>query len=219
MRLPIYASMALHAAAFAAAAAVGIGALALREPAPPDWTFAIAPTDTNLPAGAEPIRAQPLPLVAEVRPESWTPPSLPAPDANPLDEPKPTDPTPSIPLDEPGAGPAPVAWAPPSAPATPGGSEAPPEGASAANAAPRYPEAARRRGVEGTVSIRLHVAPDGRVIRAEVARSSGSALLDEAAREALSTWGGPPARDGRPLESAIRFALQDGRAASAEARP
>ncbi len=219
MKLPLTVSMTAHAVAFAALTVVGIGSLALRAPVPPDWTLAIAPTETNLPLGAEPIRPQPFLLVAEVRPESWTPPALPAPDLSALDEPKPVEPTPSIPLDEPGADPQPLAWNLPSKTVSPGGADRVPTGAGATNAAPCYPETARRRGVEGTVSIRLHVGPDGRVIRAEVARSSGSALLDEAAREALASWQVPPPPDGQPIEISIRFVLQDGTPASVGVRP
>ena len=63
--------------------------------------------------------------------------------------------------------------------------------------APVYPAEARRRGVEGTVLLRLKILLDGRVGKVEVARSSGSALLDRAASRSASSWrfafdGDPP---------------------------
>ncbi|HUJ66135.1 MAG TPA: energy transducer TonB [Acidimicrobiales bacterium] len=44
-----------------------------------------------------------------------------------------------------------------------------------------YPEAARRREVEGTVELRFRVAPDGSVQAVEVVQSSGYTILDESA--------------------------------------
>ncbi len=44
-----------------------------------------------------------------------------------------------------------------------------------------YPEAARRRGVSGSVMLRLPVDQDGKLVRARVERGSGSAVLDRAA--------------------------------------
>lgn len=67
---------------------------------------------------------------------------------------------------------------------------------SAANPLPRYPTAARRRGVEGTVTLAVRVSADGLPRAVEVARSSGSALLDEAALEAVRRWRFRPARRG-----------------------
>jgi len=64
----------------------------------------------------------------------------------------------------------------------------------AGNPLPEYPRAARRAGVEGAVLVRLFIRASGEVERAEVARSSGSALLDEAARAALERWKFHPAR-------------------------
>lgn len=49
----------------------------------------------------------------------------------------------------------------------------------------RYPLQARRRGIEGRVGLRFSVAPDGRLIGAHVARTSGSSLLDRAALRTL----------------------------------
>jgi TonB family protein len=49
----------------------------------------------------------------------------------------------------------------------------------------RYPELARRRGIEGTVRLAFRVLPDGRVSELTVRKSADDASLDEAAREAV----------------------------------
>jgi len=56
----------------------------------------------------------------------------------------------------------------------------------------RYPDQARRRDDEGTVGVRFTVDAAGRVPDVAVIRSSGSALLDDAAREMLSGQRVPP---------------------------
>jgi protein TonB len=48
----------------------------------------------------------------------------------------------------------------------------------------RYPQAARRLRLQGSVGVRFFLDRAGRVIRAEIAKSSGSPILDE---EALAT--------------------------------
>ncbi len=73
------------------------------------------------------------------------------------------------------------------------------------NAAPSYPEAARLRGEQGTVGLEIAVGTDGRVITVNVARSSGSPMLDAAARRAVQEWRFRPAmRDGEPVPGTIR---------------
>jgi periplasmic protein TonB len=42
-----------------------------------------------------------------------------------------------------------------------------------------YPEAAHRKGIEGTVEVRFRIAGDGSAEAVEVVRSSGFPLLDE----------------------------------------
>ncbi len=62
------------------------------------------------------------------------------------------------------------------------------------NAPPVYPPAAKRRGQQGTVVVRFTCDERGVVTQAEVFRTSGFALLDEAALTAVSRWrfhGGP----------------------------
>lgn len=53
---------------------------------------------------------------------------------------------------------------------------------------PAYPEAARRRGEQGTVTCQLTIARDGSVLEVAVVTSSGFAALDEAAVKALKKW-------------------------------
>lgn len=56
----------------------------------------------------------------------------------------------------------------------------------------RYPEQARRNGDEGIVGVRFTVDAGGRVLDVAVTRSSGSLLLDDAAREMLAGQRVPP---------------------------
>jgi protein TonB len=64
------------------------------------------------------------------------------------------------------------------------------------NPAPRYPDAARRSGEQGTVKLRVQVARDGVASRVAVEKSSGSPHLDAAALEAVKAWRFAPARQG-----------------------
>ncbi len=69
---------------------------------------------------------------------------------------------------------------------------------------PRYPSLARRKLWEGTVLCRILVAVDGTVISVSVAQSSGYAVLDEAALEAIRNWRFRPGeRKGIPAKLAI----------------
>ena len=54
------------------------------------------------------------------------------------------------------------------------------------NAHLSYPLLARKRGWQGTVRLALHIDERGRVVKAEVAESSGHRLLDRAALEGLA---------------------------------
>ena len=62
---------------------------------------------------------------------------------------------------------------------------------------PNYPEAARKRGEEGDVLLKVEVLVNGRVGQAEVEESSGFALLDESALGTVSNWRFKPALKGR----------------------
>jgi len=96
-----------------------------------------------------------------------------------------------------------------------GGGGAPTVSPSALSLAkPAYPEVCRRRSQEGTVGLRVLVLRDGSVSRAEVARSSGIAAFDRAAREGARNWRFRPAMRGHtPLDAwvalSVVFRLED----------
>jgi protein TonB len=104
-------------------------------------------------------------------------------------------------------------WQGPPAPASaPGGVLVAPAPL-ADNPPPDYPAAARRRGLEGLVVVRVRVLADGTAGAAEVSESSGHGILDRAARDAVAGWRFRPAlRDGQPveqdLEVPVRFRLE-----------
>jgi periplasmic protein TonB len=64
------------------------------------------------------------------------------------------------------------------------------------NPAPTYPALSRRAREEGRVVLRVLVSADGRAQTIEIARSSGSERLDEAAIDAVRRWRFVPARRG-----------------------
>ena len=79
----------------------------------------------------------------------------------------------------------------------------------AGNPPPRYPEAARQRGWQGTVLLKLNVNEAGEVARVEVARSSGYPVLDGAAVIAVRRWRGTPAtRNGQPVATVEYLPIQ-----------
>ena len=70
------------------------------------------------------------------------------------------------------------------------------------NPAPPYPQAARRAGQQGTVTLRVLVLRSGLPSRVELEKSSGSKALDVAAQDAVRGWRFVPARHGTdPVES------------------
>lgn len=84
------------------------------------------------------------------------------------------------------------------------------------NPPPAYPDSARRRGWEGDVVLLVSVAPDGRCAGVEVVRSSGRAMLDQAAVDAVRLWRFVPAHRGEEpvaaqLEVPVSFRLRDAR--------
>jgi protein TonB len=62
---------------------------------------------------------------------------------------------------------------------------------------PRYPEAAKRRGIEGTTLLKIHVSARGLVEDVLVERSAGHQDLDLAATEAVKRWRFEPAKRGK----------------------
>jgi protein TonB len=82
------------------------------------------------------------------------------------------------------------------------------------NAPPGYPEIARLRGYEGVVLVAAEILPDGRVGGTRISRSSGYAILDQTAIEAVKPWKFEPAKkSGKPykmwVELPIKFVLHD----------
>lgn len=73
-----------------------------------------------------------------------------------------------------------------------------------------YPEAARRRGVQGTVGLRIVMDGEGRIVEALVNQTSGSSILDRAAVAAALATPGPLAGPGRRLELALRVSFEAG---------
>ncbi|BDU58921.1 hypothetical protein LMORI2_19030 [Limnohabitans sp. MORI2] len=74
--------------------------------------------------------------------------------------------------------------------------------AGASCAKPDYPSASRRMEEEGTVTLKFLIGIDGKVLQAEIEKSSGFTRLDEAARNALSKCQFRPGTvDGKPEQS------------------
>lgn len=64
-------------------------------------------------------------------------------------------------------------------------------------------------GAEGTVGVRALVRADGTVAGIEVTASSGSAVLDGAAAEAVRHWLFAPAtRDGAAIDAYVTFKIR-----------
>ena len=70
------------------------------------------------------------------------------------------------------------------------------------NRPPEYPAEAALNGEQGTVVLMIHVSPEGSTASVDVLRSSGYALLDRAARDAVLRWRFLPAvKDGQAVAS------------------
>ncbi len=64
------------------------------------------------------------------------------------------------------------------------------------NPRPAYPLAARRRGDQGTVLVRVSVTAEGLAASVSLEKSSGHSALDDAALTAVQSWRFVPARQG-----------------------
>ncbi|MFO0948882.1 MAG: energy transducer TonB [Planctomycetota bacterium] len=74
---------------------------------------------------------------------------------------------------------------------------------------PVYPDEAKRRGIEGTVILRLHVTAEGNVDVALLEKSSGSELLDHSAMEfSRSIRFSPASVDHVPVATVIRLPIR-----------
>lgn len=79
---------------------------------------------------------------------------------------------------------------------------------------PAYPAAARRRGLEGRVMLRVRINAAGDVENIDVAEGSGVSALDEAAIAAVRRWSFQPARRlgvavAAMVDVPVRFRLDD----------
>jgi len=82
------------------------------------------------------------------------------------------------------------------------------------NTPPIYPAIAKLRGYAGVVLVNAEILPDGRVGSTEVSKSSGYAILDKSAMEAVKLWKFEPAKKaGKPfairVKLPIKFVLHD----------
>jgi TonB family protein len=68
---------------------------------------------------------------------------------------------------------------------------------------PQYPREAIRYELEGITTLRFQLAPDGHVGEVQVAKSSGWALLDDAAIRTLQACGFPPEQAARAKGAAL----------------
>lgn len=155
------------------------------------------------PTPPEPVRREvpplkPKPVKTESRP---VPKPTPVPTIAP--EPPPTAPTPaSISHEAPPPPPAPEALIRPAPPAPPVVVAARFDAAYLNNPAPAYPPLARRMREEGRVLLRVRISAEGLPQAVQVNESSGSARLDNAARDAVERWRFAPARqDDKAVEA------------------
>jgi TonB family protein len=82
------------------------------------------------------------------------------------------------------------------------------------NTPPVYPEIARVSGYEGIVLVFAEIMPDGHVGNIKIRKSSGYAILDQSAIEAVKPWKFEPAKkSGSPfkmwVELPIKFILHN----------
>ena len=78
----------------------------------------------------------------------------------------------------------------------------------------KYPNAAKDRGWEGTVTLKVHILADGEIGEVIVTGSSGHDILDEAAADMVKEARATPARRGdKPVDSWVvvpyRFRLEN----------
>jgi protein TonB len=79
----------------------------------------------------------------------------------------------------------------------------------AGNPKPIYPPEARRRRAQGIVVLKVEVASSGAPLAVTVRTSSGHAVLDEAARDAVERWRFNPAiQAGVPVAGTVDVPVQ-----------
>ena len=87
------------------------------------------------------------------------------------------------------------------------------------NTPPVYPAIAKLRGYAGVVLVNAEILPDGRVGSTAISKSSGYAILDKSAMEAVKLWKFEPAKKaGKPfavrVKLPIKFVLHDDNSSS-----
>ena len=74
---------------------------------------------------------------------------------------------------------------------------------------PVYPKNALEENQEGTVTLAVTVSPEGKAASVRVTGSSGSSLLDEAARRAVARWSfSPGMKNGKPVEGMVTVKMR-----------
>jgi TonB family protein len=73
----------------------------------------------------------------------------------------------------------------------------------------KYPDRARRRGVEGNPEVAIDTDAQGNVTRVRLISSSGDSELDEAAQQAAQQWKLTPTEGGREgVRASVNFAIK-----------
>lgn len=74
---------------------------------------------------------------------------------------------------------------------------------------PEFPDEAREQGWQGRAHVTVVVGVDGRVADARIRSSSGYAVLDEAALQAVRQWQFSPAlgKDGKPVQGLMQVPM------------
>ena len=74
---------------------------------------------------------------------------------------------------------------------------------------PEFPAEAREQGWQGRAYVNIVVGVDGRVADARIRSSSGYAVLDEAALQAVRQWQCSPAlgKDGKPVQGLMQVPM------------
>lgn len=76
---------------------------------------------------------------------------------------------------------------------------------------PIYPDPAKRRGIEGDVTLKIHIDDVGTPYLIEIANSSGYSILDQAAIQGVKKWRfNPASKEGMKIASWIekRFSFR-----------
>jgi protein TonB len=77
------------------------------------------------------------------------------------------------------------------------------------NSPPVYPEIARARGYEGVVFVSAEILPNGRVGEVKISKSSGYAILDQSAIQAVKPWKFEPAKkSGNPFKAWVELPIK-----------